>query len=965
MVLGIAFSARATHLRAGEIIVERESCSGLTFKITVTVFTNTLNTSVLFGGDDDWLDFGDGSDPILVPETQNTERPDLGEHIATASFTIRYTYSGPGAYIISYSEPNRNEGVVNMDGSVNTRFYIETKIIIDPFVGCNNSPRLLVPPIDRACTSVAWFHNPGAYDPDGDRLTYHLVVPFRAKDTEVFNYRDPNTNTPNWYTDYPHGDETGTKPPIFKIDSLEGTLEWNAPGDIGAGEYNIAFIIQEWRLLSGEWIPIGFVRRDMQIIVEDCENDRPELVVPADICIEAGTTLNEVIYATDPNGDPIKIEAFSVILSPNIESPATYEPFPPDFQDADTAKLEFQWNTVCAHVQDVPYQVVFKATDDPAQGPKLVDFKSWFIKVVGPKPIWVGATTDLANRSAILEWEPYLCQNAAFIQIWRRVGSFEFEPDSCQTGMPPNYGFELLATVPVDQTGFTDNNGGKGLAAGAEYCYRLVATFPPPRGGESYVSEEICIPPILVDEPVITKVSIEKTDTTAGEITVVWTKPFEIDRDQFPGPFSYELYRAEGLTGNTNITLVNPGTLEEDDTVFVDTGLNTLDLAYNYRVVLYSNTADFPAVFSAVDTSSVASSVRLSAKSEFKRIILSWAADVPWSNIIQTEPNEHDLYRGEPEEDQEDFDLIAEVDPTVAGLTYADEGEPGSPLVDTETYCYRVLTRGGYGNPNILEPLENFSQILCAQPSDTIPPCKPLLVVKLSDCGNAFNSTHPCDQGNFSNELSWERPTGECAFDVLGYKVYRSKSLQGEYTWLENAGIITGTSFVDNGVNGSGLNSLAYCYRLSAIDRSGNESELSDPVCNDNCPYYELPNVFTPNGDPCNSLFSAWSDRPIPGIGGETTGPPHPCTPNSDDQEQKCARFVEQVFFKVYNRWGKEVYEYESGGERTIYIDWDGRGSDGTELASGVYFYVADVTFDSVDPKKRNKTIKGWVHLIR
>jgi hypothetical protein len=133
---------------------------------------------------------------------------------------------------------------------------------------------------------------------------------------------------------------------------------------------------------------------------------------------------------------------------------------------------------------------------------------------------------------------------------------------------------------------------------------------------------------------------------------------------------------------------------------------------------------------------------------------------------------------------------------------------------------------------------------------------------------------------------------------------------------------------------------------------------LSEAVCNDNCPYYELPNVFTPNGDECNNVFSAYSDR-------NTGGGEESQCPVKDYFPKKCARFVQKVVFRVYNRWGKEVYTYTSGSERTIYIDWDGRGSDGRELASGVYYYVAEVTFDSVDPQKRNKDIKGWVHLLR
>ena len=42
--------AHATHLRAGEITAVRENCSSLTYTITITVYTNTKNTTVLFGG---------------------------------------------------------------------------------------------------------------------------------------------------------------------------------------------------------------------------------------------------------------------------------------------------------------------------------------------------------------------------------------------------------------------------------------------------------------------------------------------------------------------------------------------------------------------------------------------------------------------------------------------------------------------------------------------------------------------------------------------------------------------------------------------------------------------------------------------------------------------------------------------------------------------------------------------------
>jgi hypothetical protein len=952
LMLCISFSGSATHLRAGEITVRRDNCNSLQVFITITVFTNTVNTNVLFGGEEDWLDFGDGT-RMKVPETRNTDRSDLGPGIATASFSVYHTYSGYRQYIISYSEPNRNEGVLNMDGSVNTRFYIETEINFDPYLGCNNSPQLLVPPIDRACTGVAWFHNPGAYDPDGDSLSYHMVVPFREKGTEVVNYRNPNHAS--YYNNFNIGNETGTGPPTFNINPVDGTIKWDAPGN-RVGEYNIAFIIREWREINGEWLSTGYVRRDMQIIVDDCENDRPDLLVPKDVCVVAGTTLEATIRGIDPDNDPVKIEAYSEIFQlAKAQSPATYEPEPKlnDFVPS-PAETIFKWETKCSHIKDQPYQVVFKITDKSPTGSRLVTFKTWQIRVVGPAPEWVSVLPQ-TNRSVDLQWASYACQNAKTIQVWRKASATTFTPDSCVTGMPSYLGFSLIKELPASQTSFKDDNNGKGLAVGVEYCYRLVAIFPEPLGGESYVSIEQCIDPYPIDEPMITGVSISKTSDTEGEIQVKWIRPFELAT---PG-LQYELYRAEGFAGNANIIKVSGTSKIEansDTTFFTDDGAfapapNTRDIVYNYRVVLYTNSSSAP-----LDTSEVASTVRLEALSESEKITLNWSAFVPWSNVVGRTHKVYRVPKGSTDVEDREEPPFREVNPAAQGFTTTEEN-----LIETETYCYVVATYGSYGNPMIKDYLINFSQIICAQPSDSIPPCKPVLTVKLTDC-EEFLRTAACNASSFSNTLYWRRPEVACGADVLGYKIYRAARQDASYTWLNEAGpnkdgIIRDTTFIDNGMFNTGLSTLAYCYKISAIDRSGNESELSDPICNDNCPYYELPNVFTPNADGCNDIFSAYNSRPIDGE--------ESSCPRVEGNVFKCARFVQKVIFRVYNRWGKQVYSYESGSERTIFIDWDGRGEDGRELGTGVYYYVAEVSFDSVDPKKSNQTFKGWVHLLR
>jgi hypothetical protein len=142
------------------------------------------------------------------------------------------------------------------------------------------------------------------------------------------------------------------------------------------------------------------------------------------------------------------------------------------------------------------------------------------------------------------------------------------------------------------------------------------------------------------------------------------------------------------------------------------------------------------------------------------------------------------------------------------------------------------------------------------------------------------------------------------------------------------------------------------------VDVSGNIGELSDEMCIDNCPYYELPNVFTPNNDDYNDFFSAYSIR------GYDCGEEGECIPA--ELRMKCARFVQSVTFTVYNRWGQEVYQSvgRTGSETSsIFIDWDGRDDSGANLSTGIYYYVAEVVFDSVDPDNNTRKLKGWVHL--
>jgi CHU_C Type IX secretion signal domain len=934
----LAIDGFATHLRAAEITVEHINCSTLTFRITITAYLNTLSFTQ-FGGyslADGHLDFGDGT-VQLIPVVPATPRPDLGPNIGMASYTVDHTFPVVGTYKINYYERDRSEGVLNIPGSFDVPFstYFELHIKSS---GCDQYPRLSIPPVDRTCPGVAFFHNPGAYDPDGDSLSYALTVPSYDATRFVDGYRDPND--PSFYLNYATGKEDGDGPPEFFIDPLTGLITWNAPGQ--QGEYNIAFKIIEWKKnpVTEEYEVMSVTVRDMQIIVVDCNNERPDLLTPQDTCIEAGTILHKKIKGVDPESDMVKMEAFSEVFDlPDERIPATVTPYPATFRPSDpAATLDFDWTTDCLHVREQPYQVVFKITDDPPAGTRLVTYKTWNIRVIAPAPKWKNMELDLIKRSARLEWEPYGCTNAEKIQLWRKVGPVGYTPGVCSPGLPGFLGYEMMAELNSGQSSYLDTNNGKGLEVGATYCYRLLAVFGLPQGGKSYVSKEVCVGPILIDAPLITRVSVERTHYESGIIQVGWWSPIEINKAQFPGPYEYEVYRAEGFAGESSLVNIS-GRIS--DTTFVDRGINTEEKAYNYRIVLYSNTENDENYY-PIDTSAVASSVRLSGTSGTGRIILDWEAAVPWSSFA-LENTRHLIYRGEGEEDEENLLLIDSVDVTSKGLHYVDNTtEP-----DKE-YCYRIVTRGSYGNAKI-GLLENASQTACLYPENGLLPCPPQVSAVGLNC-EEFLQSETCNVTVFSNTIYWTGSAPEgCRNDIRSYNLYAANSMMGDYQPIATQ--LRDTFFIEDG-----LASLARCYKVEAVDALGRVSAMSEAACSDNCPFYELPNVFTPNGDACNDKFSAYYD-PRAGGGDEINCPIGNVT--------RCPRFVNRVDFKVFNQWGAEVYTYNSGTGGSVYIEWDGRDNNGSALESAVYYYIANIDFNVLDPGKRTEKLKGWVHLIR
>lgn len=932
-------STYATHLRAGEITARRISENTLTYEITITIYCDTQGGIQACNAQntiDDFC-FGDGT-RANVPRIASV---DIGNNTSRNVYRIIHTYAAPGAYRLSAGIPNRNEGVLNMNDSVNTIFNISTTILINASLGQNTTPVLLNPPVDfTAVVGQRYIHNPGAFDAEGDSIAFRLIVPARAPSnnlclsSDVNGYRDPTAVCP--------GNSESGGPATFTLNAITGDLVWDAP--VCEGQYNVAFVIEEWR----RGVKIGEVIRDMQIIVRNQPNKRPEIAVPNDTCVTAGTRVVKIIRARDPDNNRMSMFAEGGVFLYRDANGQPLSFIGPEYANfttptqpqlpGGTATGTFAWQTGCVHVRDEPYSVLFKVEDNPGSNviPKLVDLKTFKVKVIAPKPQGLRATANPADRSMILNWTQYTCRNTgAEIIIYRKEGGCgEANYDPCKPGLPVAAGYTEIGRVPVTTTTFTDNNRGAGLKRNVLYSYRIIVTFPSPGRGNSYFSDEVCLS-IPSQMPVITNVTVDRTSTSTGEITVKWTRPLGLNQGLLPGPYQYRLLRATGLNGtnfaqiasiNTDLSSTRP------DTVFTDRNLNTDQNAYRYRLEFFYTSNN---TLTRLDSTEAASSVRLAGTPAIRAVDLSWQANVPWNN----ENQKHRVYR-ENRNNPGTFNLIAEVSVTnPASFRYTDDGtdrftadgNASLRLSADSSYCYRVETVGTYGDSKIRPALLlNFSQLVCVTPRDTVRPCPPQLAIDALNCDALLQSA--CTQTSFSNVLTWTNPAknsrgDDCDKNLVRYNIYYARYEGDEFKLIAtvNAPLQTYTH--------SNLTSLAGYYYVTAVNRFNTESTRSNIVQKDNCPYYKLPNVMTPNGDGRNDSF----------------------------QPLDCPLFVDAVSFVVYNRWGTKVYE----GNGDPKLNWPGTDSSGKELAAGLYYYEAQVKFARLRREDEAQTIKGWIEVMR
>ncbi|NBC24187.1 MAG: T9SS type B sorting domain-containing protein [Bacteroidetes bacterium] len=900
-LLASSMEVMATHNRAGEIQFEQIG----PLSVRATVITYTKASSVLADRDSVRVMWGDGNAEWVRRSNGNGEL--LPNDTKFNIYVAEHTYAGRSTYTISMMDPNRNGGILNVNppNSESIPFYIEaTFTFLNPqFQGFNNSAILLQPPIDFGCVGQRFIHNPSAYDPDGDSLAYELVVPKQDVGQDVDRYSFPNQIG------------AGANNTIF-LDEITGDFIWETPQV--AGEYNIAIRIKEYR----NGVLINSFIRDLQIDIRQCDNAPPEIEVEEEICLIAGDTLDIPIRVTDPDLNPQQRVRVELRGGPFVQdfSPAVFNG-PNDYVDQ-PLEGRLVWPTTCEHISPQFYSITIRAVDDFFTDNGLATLKTIRIKVTGPPPEDLTATPD--REEIFLQWAaPYSCEDPADdsfrgFTVWRKEGSRQYIADTCQPNIQAQ-GYEPIAFAQLDQISGNYSYIDRNVVKGRTYCYRVTGEFAefssagnPFNLSESLPSPEICVQ-LKRDVPLMTKASILETDPAIGAVDVRWTHPLAEDLDTLenPGPYRYvvefttieepnQYQEIPGATFN--------GTFFTDlvDTQYIHRDLNTTNEQYLYRVAFYAN-GQYQAAFGYAEP---ASTIFLSGQGRDREVQLNWSEEVPWNNIAYT------IFRSDND-----------------GISFDSIGNSQTPnyidrkVENNQTYCYQIESEGVYGLMDLPDIILNFSQEICVIPIDTVAPCLPQLQLR-----NICNEANPqITDGIFRNNLMWSfQEDSEClpAPDLIGFNIYLAPEREAQFELLAEVDS-NSRSYTDLSMESFG------CYAITTIDSAGNESRRSSTLCVEICPEFELPNAFTPNDDGFNDLF-------IP----------------------RQNRFVREIEFHVYNRWGNLVFETNNPN-----IEWNGKDLNGNPVPEGTYFYKARLFFNGqggsdlpadIDPLR-----SGYIELVR
>ena len=292
----------------------------------------------------------------------------------------------------------RNPAVTNLDFASQYKIYVRATLDNLTFSG-NNAPVFANPPVIFLCDQTPSFYNPGVFDLDGDSLSFQLVTPHSDTGTDV-NYAIPFTaQQPISYT------------VPTSLDSITGDL-FIHPNGIQVSVLTMR--VNEYR----NGILIGSTERDIQLIVENCNNALPAVsginsTQTFSDTLVAGDTTCFIIYSSDQDST----DSLSLSWNQSIPS-ASFIVSPGQFPQG-----TFCWSPVDADTSASPYYFTVSVFDNhcPISGMNTFSYSIFVVPdtiattVVNPNEnsifcIYPNPSTGIINiitGKEILMWSVY------------------------------------------------------------------------------------------------------------------------------------------------------------------------------------------------------------------------------------------------------------------------------------------------------------------------------------------------------------------------------------------------------------------------------------------------------------------------------------------------------------------------------------------------------------------------------
>ncbi len=268
-------------------------------------------------------------------------------------------------------------------GAANDDFYTTTTInICNSLSSCNSSPTFSNRPIFYACCNQPYRFNHGLIDDTpGDSVSFRLVSGLRAFPTTSVNYAAPFSYK---YPVTPYcgsasitcvPDPSKRTPVGFYFDGVSGDMVFT-PSKCD----EVAIVVLEaieYKKVGGVMVEMGSVKRDMQLIVENCAiNMVPEIKGSDSLCVAEGDTVcfNVQAFDTLQTGQTVG-DIIDLTWNSGI-SGATFTPV----STGKNPVSRFCWIVPKGATSSLPYTFSVKAMDDNCPR-RAMAYKGFVIKV--------------------------------------------------------------------------------------------------------------------------------------------------------------------------------------------------------------------------------------------------------------------------------------------------------------------------------------------------------------------------------------------------------------------------------------------------------------------------------------------------------------------------------------------------------------------------------------------------------